>query len=47
MITLNVGENFRAKAEHLQYLGRGKRVALILGMQYDKIDFSTYDDFKD
>lgn len=46
MVTVNVGENFRAKAEHLQYLGRGKRVALILGMQYDKIDFKTYNDFK-
>lgn len=45
MISLNVGENFRARAEHLQYLGRGKRVALILGTQYDKIDFNTYDDF--
>lgn len=46
MITLNVGENFRARAEHLQYLGRGKRVALILGTQYDKIDISTYNNFR-
>ena len=46
MITLNLGENLRAKAEHLQYLGRGKRVALTLGLQYDKIDFNTYDEFR-
>lgn len=46
MITLNVGENFRTRAEHLQYLGRGKNVALILGMQYDKIDINTYEDFR-
>jgi NTE family protein len=46
MVTLNLGENIRAKAEHLQYLGRGKRVALTLGLQYDKIDFNTYDDFE-
>lgn len=46
MVTVNLGENFRARAEHLQYLGRGKRVALIIGMQYDNIDISTYNDFK-
>ncbi|MBL7697562.1 MAG: patatin-like phospholipase family protein [Chitinophagaceae bacterium] len=46
MVTVNVGENFRTRAEHLQYLGRGKRVALILGTQYDKIDISTYNNFR-
>lgn len=46
MVTLNVGENFRTRAEHLQYLGRGKKIALTLGMQYDKIDVGTYNDFK-
>jgi NTE family protein len=46
MVTLNVGENFRTRAEHLQYLGRGKNVALILGMQYDKIDVNTYENFE-
>src|SRR4029078_3373265 len=46
MITLNIGENLRARAEHLQYLGRGKKIALTLGLQYDKIDFNTYDNFK-
>jgi NTE family protein len=46
LITLNVGENFRTRAEHLQYLGRGKKIALTLGIQYDKIDIGTYDDFQ-
>ncbi|HUQ65165.1 MAG TPA: patatin-like phospholipase family protein [Flavitalea sp.] len=46
MITINVGENFRAKAEHLQYLGRGKRIAFTLGTQYDKIDFNTYNNYR-
>jgi NTE family protein len=46
LITLNVGENFRARAEHLQYLGRGKNIALILGMEYDNLGLNTYDNFK-
>ena len=46
MVTVNIGENLRARAEHLQYLGRGKKVALTLGLQYDKIDFDTYNNFR-
>jgi NTE family protein len=46
MVTFNIGENLRARAEHLQYLGRGKKIALTLGLQYDKIDFDTYDNFR-
>ncbi len=45
LVTINLGENFRARAEHLQYLGRGKHLALILGTQYDNFDVSTYDRF--
>ena len=46
MVTINLGENLRARAEHLQYLGRGKKIALTVGLQYDKIDFDTYDNFR-
>lgn len=46
LITVNVGQNFRARAEHLQYLGRGKNIALALGMQYDNLGINTYDNFK-
>ena len=46
MVTLNVGDNFRVRGEHLQYLGRGKNVAMVLGTQYDRLDFTTYDRFK-
>ena len=46
MITVNVGDNFRVRGEHLQYLGRGKNVAMILGTQYDRLDFTTYNRFK-
>lgn len=45
LITLNVGENFRARAEHLQYLGRGKNIALIMGLQYDNLGFNTFNNF--
>ena len=46
MVTLNVGDNFRIRGEHLQYLGRGKNIAMILGSQYDRLDFTTYNRFK-
>ncbi|MEP7258814.1 MAG: POTRA domain-containing protein, partial [Flavitalea sp.] len=45
LLTVNVGQNFRARAEHLQYLGRGKNIALILGMQFDHLDINTYNAF--
>lgn len=46
LVTLNIGDNFRARGEHLQYLGRGKNIAMILGSQYDRLDFTTYNNFK-
>ncbi len=46
LVTFNIGENFRTRAEHLQYLGRGKNVALQLGIQYEKIDINTYSNFR-
>lgn len=42
MVTLNIGDNFRARGEHLQYLGRHKNVSLSLGAQYDRFDINTY-----
>lgn len=46
LVTVNIGDNFRARGEHLQYLGRGKNIAMILGSQYDRLDFTTYNNFK-
>ena len=46
MVTVNVGDNIRLRGEHLQYLGRGKNIAMILGSQYDRLDFTTYDNFR-
>ncbi len=30
MVTLNIGENFKVRAEHLQYIGRDRKFALKL-----------------
>jgi len=45
--TLNIGENFRAKGEHLQYLGRGRKFALKLATQFDQLNITTYRDTKE
>ncbi len=46
-VTLNIGENFRVKAEHLQYLGRGRKFALILATQFDQLNITTYRNTKE
>ena len=45
-VTLNIGENFRVKGEHLQYLGRGRKFALKLSTQFDQMNINTYVDTK-
>jgi NTE family protein len=47
MVTLNLGENFRVKAEHLQYLGRGRKFALKLTTQFDQLNITTYRNTKE
>ncbi len=44
--TMNLGENFRIRGEHLQFMGKNKNIAMILGSRYESIDFNTYSDFK-
>lgn len=46
LISVNLSESFRARAEHLQYLGRGKDVALVLGGSYERFDVASYNRFK-
>jgi len=46
MVTANIGENFRLRAEHLQYLGREKNIALTLGVLYENLDIDTYENFR-
>ena len=47
LVTLNIGENFRVKAEHLQYLGRGRKFALKLSTQFDQMNITTYQNTKE
>jgi NTE family protein len=43
--TMNLGENFRIRGEHMQYMGKNKNIAMILGTRYESIDFNTFSDF--
>jgi NTE family protein len=43
LVTLNVGQNFRMRAEHLQYFSRGSKFAFTLGTQFDQLNITTYD----
>lgn len=45
LVTLNIGDNFRIRAEHLQYIGRHKNVTASLSAQYDRFSVNTYNDF--
>jgi NTE family protein len=42
LVTLNIGQNFRARAEHLQYFGRRANFAFTLGTQFDDFQITTY-----
>jgi NTE family protein len=42
LVTLNIGQNFRARAEHLQYFSRGGKFAFILGTQFDQFRITSY-----
>ncbi len=43
LVTVNLGDNLRARAEHLQYIGRHKNFSLSLGAQYDRFSVNAYD----
>ncbi len=46
LITLNIGDNFRVRGQHLQYIGRHKNFSMSLGAQYDRFDINTYNSYK-
>jgi NTE family protein len=46
LVTVNLGETFRVRAEHLQYIGRLKNIAVPLDLQFDRFDFTTYDTYE-
>jgi NTE family protein len=47
LVTVNVGQNFRARAEHLQYLGRISNFAFTLSTQFDQFGITTYSNYKE
>lgn len=46
LFTVNIGEKFRFRSEHMQYLGRSKNVAAIGGLQYEFLSIPTFTDFR-
>ncbi len=45
MVTINVGENMRIKAEHLQFIGKYKTVSVAASTQAEYINFNSYNNF--
>jgi NTE family protein len=43
LVTLNIGQNFRVRAEHLQYFSRRANFSFNLGTQFDQFRITTYD----
>lgn len=47
LVTVNIGQNFRVRAEHLQYLGRISNFAFTLSTQFDQFGITTYSNYKE
>lgn len=46
LLSLNLGESFRVKAEHLQYLGKKKAFSLLPSIRFHRFAITTYDGLK-
>lgn len=46
LITLNLGDNIRAKAEHFQFFGREKSIVVIPSLQFESFKINKYSNFK-
>jgi NTE family protein len=44
MVALNIGQNFRVRAEHQQYFSRRANFAFTLGTQFDQFRITSYND---
>jgi NTE family protein len=42
LVTLALSENFRARGEHLQQLGKNNRLAVLGGAQFETFEFTNY-----
>lgn len=47
LATINIGENFRIRAEHLQYFSRGRKISFNIGVQFDQFNITTYEQSKE
>lgn len=45
LVTLNIGDNFRARGQHLQYFGRHKNFSSLLDVQYDRFGINAYNPY--
>lgn len=45
LASINIGESFRLRGEHLQYLGRLKNYGLTLGVNFDRFDIAAYEQY--
>jgi len=46
LVTVNIGENFKVRAEHLQYIGRDRKFALKLSTEFDQQNITIYENTK-
>jgi len=46
LVSMNLGETFRVRGEHLQYIGRKKDFSMVLSTQFDRFDITTYEQFR-
>lgn len=46
LATVNIGESFRIRGEHLQYIGRLKNFGVTVEARFDHFDLTTYDQYK-
>lgn len=46
MVTINLGEKFRIRGEHMQYFGREKNVAGFASVNYEYLDIPTFANYK-
>jgi NTE family protein len=47
LVTVSVGDNFRFRAEHLQYLGRLSNFTFTPSMQFDNLSITTYTNYRE
>ena len=45
LVTLNIGDNLRARGQHLQYIGRHKNFSSLLEVQYDRFGINAYNPY--